>query len=107
MRPAYLAAGLALITGAAHAQNFDVMQKAMSLGTLIGSEEYCGLTYDQTAIEDWIADNIPADAMEFPQNLEMGVTAETYTQDDRSPSAKTAHCAGISRTAKHYGFVAE
>lgn len=106
MRPAYIAAALVIVTGAAQAQNLEVMQKAMALGTLIGSEDYCGLVYDQAAIEGWIEGNIPADAMDFPQTLEMGVTSETYTQNDRSPSAKTAHCAAVSRTAKHYGFVA-
>ena len=82
------------------------MDKAMSLGTLIGSEEYCGLTYDQAAIQSWIAENVPVQAMDFPQTLDMAITAETYGQSDRTGSAKTAHCASVSRTASHYGFIA-
>lgn len=81
------------------------MSKAMSLGTLIGSEEYCGLTFDQAAIEAWVEKNIPADAMDFPQHMSMGHDAEIYQQSSRSPSAKTAHCAGVTRTARHYGFL--
>lgn len=93
------------VAGTARAQNLDVMTKGMSLGKIIGSEQYCGLTYDQKSIEAWIEQNIPADAMQFSQFLDAGIGGETYEQAGRSDSAKTAHCAAVKRTAAHYEFI--
>lgn len=85
--------------------DLDVMSKGMSLGGIIGSEEYCGLTYDQDAISAWIDKNVPADEMSFQNYLSMGINSEAYDQPDRSASAKTAHCSSVKRTAAHYGFI--
>lgn len=95
------------LAGMAQAQGFEVMSQGNALGKVIASEEYCGLSFDQTAISGWVDANIPAEAMDFPQYLDMGIAAETYEQDARSGSAKTAHCAAIRRTAAHFDFIAD
>jgi hypothetical protein len=90
-----------------HAQDYKSQLMAMQLGAIIGSEEYCGLSYDQDAISNWIAENADPSDMGFTDYLDMGASAEKMEQQGRNASAKTAHCASITRTAKHYGFVAD
>lgn len=100
------ALALAISTGPLVADDLDVLSKGMALGKLIASEEYCGMTFDQSAIEQWIGENVPATAMDFPQLMEMGGASEEYERQDRTDSAKTAHCAAMRQTARHYRFIA-
>lgn len=81
------------------------MQKATELGAVLAAEEMCGLSYDQGAIRAWINANIPVDAMDFPSTLSMMVEGSKYQNGSLSASSKTAHCAAIEQTARHYGFV--
>lgn len=97
---------LAMTTGPVFADALENLSKGMALGTLIASEDYCGMAFDQSAIERWIGENVPATAMDFPQLMEMGRTGEEYERQDRTDSAKTAHCAAMRQTARHYGFIA-
>ncbi|MCO5082631.1 MAG: signal recognition particle [Rhizobiaceae bacterium] len=94
----------ALSAGAASAQGLESMQIANELGTVIASEEVCGLSYDQAAIEAFIAKKVSADDMSFASTLNMMVMGTEAQIGDMSASAKTAHCAQIKRVAKSYGF---
>ena len=86
-------------------QDMIVMMKASELGSVLASEEICGLKYHQPAIEEWIADNVPADAISFASTLDMSVMGGKYGYKDQTESERTAHCAAITRTAKHFGFI--
>ncbi len=91
--------------GIAAAQDFDSMMKAQDLGSVLASETFCGLSYDQDAIATWIdANTDPAD-MGFAASLETMTMGAAYNLKDMSPSGKTAHCRSITRTAQHYGFI--
>lgn len=81
------------------------MQLATNLGTVLASEEFCGLSYDQPAIESFIAEKVDADDLSFPSTLSMMTEGSEYQLKDLSKSSKTAHCAQISRLAKTYGFI--
>jgi hypothetical protein len=70
----------------------------------LGSEEFCGLDYDQAAIQAFITKRVPADDMDFPPMLESMTTGTEVGNQTKSNSAKTAHCAQIARIAKSYGF---
>lgn len=96
---------LPFLCGSLQAQDFEQTRQAMELGKLIGSEQYCDLEFDQAAIQKWIDENVDAANMGFSSTLDMGVSAERYSQDDRSSSAKTAHCHAIKRTAAHLGLI--
>jgi hypothetical protein len=88
--------------GSAYAK--DSSDLALALGTVLGSEEFCGLDYDQAAIQAFITKRVSPDDMDFPSSLESmtaGVRIENQTMSD---SAKTAHCTQIARIAKSYGF---
>lgn len=95
------------MSGPALAQTTDMqaMTQANELGSILAAEEFCGLTYDQDAIQAWITSNVAADAMGFAGTLTMMVAGAEFQQRDMSTSAKTAHCTAIRQTAKHYGFV--
>lgn len=85
----------------------DSMNTAVALGSVLASEEPCGLTYDQSAIEAYISKNVKADDMQFPSTLQMMTEGQKYQMKDMSASQMTAHCAQIKRLAKSYGFTAQ
>ena len=92
------------LAGPAVAQSFDTLQKAQALGSVLAAEEVCGLSYDQAAIEAWIAANIPADDMQFAGQLAMMTKGGEFELQDMGASARTAHCTQIRRVAGSYGF---
>lgn len=102
---AFIILALVAAPAAASAQNLEGMRIADSLGTVIASEEICGLTYDQAAIAGWIEANAPADDLQFPSFLNTSVQGKGFMLKSMSGSAKTAHCAAVSKTAKSYGFL--
>lgn len=83
----------------------DSSEVASQLGTVIASEEFCDLKYNQDAVQKFIEQNVKADDMEFPENLAMAIRVRLSDNSDISSSAKTAHCAQIRRIAKSYDFV--
>jgi len=86
-------------------EDMQRMELAQNLGTVIASEDFCGLTFDQAAIADWIDTNVDASDMSFASTLDMMVQATGFGLPDMSASAKTAHCRSVENTARHYGFV--
>lgn len=96
---------LAMLPSIASAQSIETIDKATNLGTMLAAEKVCGLSYDQTAISQWIDDNVASDAMDFSGTLSSMIVFAKYQLSELSPSERTAHCRSIIRTAKHYGFV--
>lgn len=97
---------LILISNPVAAQSsFESMEKANNLGTVLGSEDFCGIEFNQVAIAKWIAENVSADDMAFPSTLSMMIDGTSYEFDSYSASRKTAHCAQIRRISKSYGFI--
>lgn len=95
----------ALVAMPAAADDLTMMMRASELATVIAAEEFCGLSYDQPAIQEWIARNVPPEDMGFSNMLTTSVMGAEFQQKNMSASAKTAHCASITQTARHYGFV--
>ncbi|AZV00403.1 hypothetical protein pthi1_p38 [Paracoccus phage vB_PthS_Pthi1] len=81
------------------------MIRAGELGSVLASEEICGLSYKQAAIEAWIDKNVPADDIMFASSLDTAVMGGKFGYRDQTTSERTAHCAAIKKTAKHYGFI--
>lgn len=96
--------GLLFAAPTAQADDMDILIKAGELASVIASEEFCSLTYDQAAIQAWVADNVPAEDMNFANQLNVGIMGAEFRQKDMTRSAKTAHCAAIEQTAKYYKF---
>lgn len=97
-------AAIFAVPATAGVPNFEV---ANGLASVLGSEQACGLKYDQSAIERYVAKKVGADDMSFPlllKSITEGVKAQIAGM---SQSELTAHCTQICRTAKYYGFVAE
>ncbi|GHA13266.1 hypothetical protein GCM10007989_04810 [Devosia pacifica] len=86
-------------------QDFGSMNTAVELGTVLGSEEACGLSYDQEAITAFIEAEVAADDMSFASTLQTMVMGQEMQINELSASAKTAHCAQITRVARSYGFI--
>jgi hypothetical protein len=77
----------------------------LNLGTVLGSEEFCGLAYDQKAIEAFIDKNVAADDMGFAAELNSMASGTKYQNKEMTPSEKTAHCTQIQRVAKSFAFI--
>jgi hypothetical protein len=92
-------------TAPALAQDFESMQLANDLGTVLASEEPCGFTFDQAAIEAFIEDKVSADDMGFASTLSVMTQGQRIQIDKMSASSKTAHCTQIKRVAGSYGFL--
>lgn len=88
-----------------HAQNFQSMQGATELGTILAAEDLCGLTFDQGAVSTWIDENTNPSDMSFPGTLQMMVDGSTFQNSGMPVSALTAHCRSVERTARHFGFI--
>ncbi|PHP66528.1 signal recognition particle [Zhengella mangrovi] len=78
---------------------------AQNLGTVIGSEEACGFSFDQSAIAAFIETNVAADDMEFMSNMNLFVSGTVRETEQFTQSQKTAHCTQIERVARSFGFL--
>jgi|ERR1700733_5453329 hypothetical protein len=76
----------------------------IELGTVLGSETACGLTYDHGAIQSHIVKHVDANDMGFAASLDAMTNGTKYEIKEMSPSSLTAHCTQIRRVAKQYGF---
>jgi len=84
---------------------FETPKLATRLGTVIGSESYFGLTLQQDAIEACVRTNAPKDDKSFAQTLTMMIQGTEINLAQLSPSARTAHCAAVARSARDFGFI--
>lgn len=89
----------------AQSVSLDEFTLAQELGTLLGSEEPCALSYDQDAISTWIDANVDAASMSFAGTLSMMTDAAAFSIVDMSESSRTAHCRSVERAAVHAGFI--
>lgn len=99
---------MAMLLSATTAHGLDDierMQLANSLGSLLAAESLCGLAYDQSAIQAFIDQKVPADDLRFAPELQMMTNGAKYQQQDMSASMKTALCRQMQRAAKSYGFI--
>lgn len=96
---------LAALAATPAVAQIDTLRLASDLGTVIGSEALCGLSYDQAAIAAYIDANAPADDMGFAGTMTMMAQAAEMNNANLSPSARTAHCAAVAKSARHYGFI--
>lgn len=86
-------------------ENFKPLLLSSDLGSLLASEEYCGLNYNQDAIDDFIQENVDPNDLSFPTHLNTAIIGHKYTIEQQTASMKTAHCSAISSSANHYGFL--
>jgi hypothetical protein len=75
------------------------------LYTLLGSEEPCGLHYDQNAIERLISKYFKPDDTSVINMMSTMVSGNKIAAQQMSASTLTAHCTQVRRAAKHYGLI--
>lgn len=107
MRTLVVGAVALFLTSQASAMDLQTMQLADQLGTMLASEEACGLAFDQDAIERYVEDKVPAADMGFVSMLNTMVTGNKFQLGSMSASTKTAHCAQVRRAARAHGFLGE
>lgn len=100
-----IAAAFAAASTPVLAQGLESMRLATELGTVLASEEPCGLTFDQSAIAAFIEGKVAADDMSFASRLNLMTKGQEVQIEEMSASSKTAHCTQIKRVAASYGFI--
>lgn len=78
---------------------------AFQLGTILGSEGFCSLSYDQGSLRAFIEKQVAADDLDFAGNLEMMADGTRLENKQMGPSEKTARCTQVERSARAYGFI--
>jgi dipeptide/tripeptide permease len=88
----FLLAGtiFAWLASPAHAADSS-SEIALALGTVLASEEFCGLDYDQASIRAFIKKKISPNDMDFPSELVSMTAGVRIENQSMSASAKTAH----------------
>jgi hypothetical protein len=70
MRKTFIAIALAAALMPAISYAKDSRDIALALGTVLASGEFCGLHYDQAAIQEFVRKRVSPDDMGFPSSLE-------------------------------------
>ena len=84
-------------TSPAHATDDNL---AFQLGTIFGSESFCGLSFNQAAIQAFIEKNVREDDLQFAGEL----STMTDGNEKMSASERTARRVQVRRSACAYGF---
>ena len=87
------------------AQAEDGMTIANELGTVLAAERPCHLSFDQSAIQQYINKRVPASDMSFGNMLQLMVSGTGVEIREMSPSTLTAFCAQTTRVARFNGFI--
>lgn len=95
----------ALAPSAASAQGLASMTLATELGTLLGSERACGLTYDLDAIDRFIDTQVDPSEMNFPALLGTMAQGQEMNVGQMTEATRRAHCRAVAQTARHHGFI--
>lgn len=85
--------------------DLEAYQLSSDLGTLLAAEELCELTFDEQAVAAYISETVPAERIDFAAKLQGMTAMSRLSLDNLSPSGKAAHCAAVTKSAKHLGFV--
>ena len=100
-----LIGGVLLFYTLSGAQAENGMILANQLGALLGAEDACHLSYDQAAIQRFIASKVPENDLSFGSMLQLMVTGEKIEIKDMSRSTLTAFCSQSERVARSHGFI--
>jgi len=93
------------VCSAAFASDVEMMAVSSEIAGLLASEEICGLSYDQAAISAFISERVDPEWVGFASQLDMVAKGASMMFQDQTESARTAHCAAITRTARAFGFI--
>jgi hypothetical protein len=102
--PILVCVGVLLATGPAWAEG-DSSTLAVSLGEVLGAEDFCGLKYDQAAVKSFMDTNVKKDDVDFASTLRMVTGWTRYRGGTMSVADKTDECTGIEQKARSFGFV--
>jgi hypothetical protein len=88
----------------AQAQDIQSIKLSQELGSILASEDFCGVSYDKAAIERFIEARVKANDMGFVTMLNTMTTGSRVQLQQMSEAHKVAHCAQIRRVSRSLGF---
>lgn len=90
---------------AAAQDQMQTINAASQIGTVLGSEEPCGLSYNADAVAGWIDTMVAPDNLEFAPMLNTMTMGTAFQIEQMTDTARAAQCHTVERTAKHYGLI--
>jgi hypothetical protein len=84
---------------------FGEGQLTEALAAILSSEQYCGLSYSQDAIQAFISKNIAPSDTRFLSDLEFDRRTEEIQHEKFGPSERTAYCTHVKQMAEYFGFL--
>ena len=88
MKCFFIVAAFIVVARTAHAENG--MDLAQQLASILAAEQPCQLSYNQEAIQRYIAAKVPASDMAFPGFLQTFVQGEAMEIGEMSPATVVA-----------------
>jgi hypothetical protein len=98
------AIALALLIAPTPAPAITSWDAAEGLGSIIASEQACGLSLDGRAVTGWIEANVDRKDMKFTETLALHVRVKSRELAEMSQTMKEAHCAQVGRLVKAYAI---
>lgn len=83
------------------------LQKALDLGSVLGSEMACSLEIDQNAVKAWIDKNVQTSDMRFAGTLNLTTAGTAAQVKEMSAAQREAHCTQVRRVARANKFIGE
>jgi hypothetical protein len=97
---------LALLTLPVQAQ-FENMQIANQLGTILGSSGACNYQVNNEGIERYIEKNVEEEDLNFISTLNMMTESTRFTLNEMPEDQKKAHCYQAQRSARSNGLLSK
>lgn len=93
---------IALCAGAAMASSRGL---ARDLGAFLGSEAICKLQINYARVQSYIRDNVPANDLEFANELRVQAELVEFRYDKMTTSMRVAYCEQMERAGKSLNLI--
>ena len=96
-----------LLASPAHADYIPAMAAATDLGSVLAAEQGCGLSLSRQAVEAYIEAKVDPAEMQFAMWLDMMTKGTEVQLRTMPPLRLAAFCKATSRSAEHFGLLAD
>ena len=83
----------------------DNVALALSMGSLLGSEEACNIHFDNSKVDAFIKKNVADDDIYFADTVSTGARVQPTEISRMSSAVLAAHCAQMRKLAKKFEII--
>jgi hypothetical protein len=96
---------LALLAAYPASANVNTMLFATEIGVILGSDEACGLAFNQDSVRAYILANTSADDLSAPNMIATMVQGNRIRLKSEKPFDLAIHCDLVTRSAQALGLL--